>query len=143
MQRAEARRSPKSRHVPQAESLGAESLDAPDTRTVLDAFDLLDEEGSRHAPVIAAASGFAVLVIYSDRKGRVTGYVPHVIVGWKLCHDGASPLPVCHSLHVPYHQMHDLAILNPDGEVWSFEGCRFKNAAAWMRDRQRVLVVSK
>lgn len=91
-----------------------------------------------HAPVIAAASGFAVLVLHHE-KGRITGYSQHVIIGWKLCHDGRSPLPVCHSIYVPYYQMNELAILNPGGEVWSFEGHRFKNTAAWMRDQRREL----
>jgi hypothetical protein len=110
-----------------------------DTRMVLSAYELLDEANA-NAPCIAAASGFALLVVYSDERRQVASFSSHPVLGWQLCHGGESPLPITFNCQVRYHRMCDLAIRNPDGSVTGFEGRKFANAETWLADRKRVLL---
>jgi hypothetical protein len=116
------------------------AADEPDTRAVIAAFDLLDEE-NKVAPTIPAAAGFSVLAIFYDgpETRRVAGFTTHPVIGWRLVNDGESPLPITFSLHTPYHAMCHLAVQSPDGSVCGFEGGWFPSAAEWLRNRRREL----
>lgn len=117
-----------------------EEMDRPDVRCAGSAFDVFGAEGNTQ-PIISAASGFAVLVLRfsANNAMKVIGFSAHPVIGWQSCHDGRSLMPVCFNLAVPFHQMCDMAVRNPDGSINSFEGCSFPNAQRWLADRKRVL----
>jgi hypothetical protein len=116
-----------------------EEMDKPDDRLVCTAYAPFDEDDAELPPIISAAPGFMLLVIHTDRKGRVEGYGSHHIIAWKMCHGGSSPLPLSFSTDVRYDRMCECAVMDPSGKVRSFEDFSYPSAAAWLRDRKREL----
>jgi hypothetical protein len=115
------------------------AAEPPDDRLVLSAYDLLHENDTELPPIIAAGPGFMLLVLHHSAKRKVSGYGAHPVIGWRLCHEGESPLPICFSIDVKYHMMCDCAVEAPTGKVTSFEGRSFSSAAAWLRNRRREM----
>jgi hypothetical protein len=90
------------------------------------------------APIIPAAAGCELLVLYFDqRPGVVAGFTAHPIGAWRIVAN--ELVPIAFGVVVEYSSMCHIAVRAPSGGVTGLDRGSFVDADEWLEHRKSIL----